>query len=710
MRSGVWRFNKLQGTIPALCVLMHFLCVTCTVNADVTLSGLGGYFESPNYPQGYDDNQEKVWNIEVPSGYRIGLYFSEFDLEVTENCEYDSVQVTANSEEITRLCGRKDVDLPKPLADLIVWSPSNRMRVVFRSDYSNPENYIGFKAHYYAEDIDECSNENGGCEHFCHNVPGDFYCSCRPEFILDTDQKICTVECANNKLTGISGVIQTPDYPKLYPKNSECDWTIDVEKGYVINLEFEDFDVEIHPDEPCPYDYVKILSGNEILGPFCGENGVDNLPATITSPSHVMKIIFHSDDSGDLRGFKARYSVTAQPCPTLTAPLHSEMSGSNFVFKEYVQFICNRGYYLVGSETRMCTENGTWTGVQPHCQIVNCGHPDNITNGYVRSYSDNNFTYTNVVVYGCDDFYELDGSSFRECGSDALWSGVTPYCKPICGETSFLQNPKSRLRILGGQNAVKGSWPWVTLITILSNRAICGGSLLNEEWVLTAAHCVTEQDDARLRGMLLPLTHFNVSLGVHRRALEDQHVQKRPVAEIVRHPDYDLSNFDSDLALLRLSSPIDFTDYVRPVCLPPTMTIKEDGSEETWEIERPPPEDDLATVIGWGATFNRDVRGSDILQETFVPLANHSICQTVYRRSEWEVTDNMVCAGYQGGGRDACHGDSGGPLMFEDEETFRYYVYGSVSWGRPDQCADEDSYGVYARVGNFISWIKETIK
>ncbi|XP_070561156.1 mannan-binding lectin serine protease 1-like [Ptychodera flava] len=684
------------------------------VISEETLTGLGGSFSSPNYPQEYPHNEEAVWNIEVPDGYRAALYFSAFDLEISEDCEYDSVQISANDEELYRFCGGKEFSYFP--GSTLIRSPNNQLRVTFRSDFSNLERNIGFNAHYLAEDIDECLNNKGGCDHYCHNIFGGFYCSCRPEYVLDTDRKICTVECANLVRNDLSGVLETPDHPGRYPKNSECDWTIDVEKGFVINLVFDDFDVEIHPDVLCPYDFVKVLSGNQVYGPYCGESGVNNLPAVIQSPGNTMKVMFHSDTSGEFGGFRARYYVTAQPCPPLEAPVYGEMMGRNFTFKQYVRFTCNPGYYLVGSESRLCTQDGTWTGVQPYCQIVDCGRPEEIDNGHFTTTNDN-FTYTNAVVYSCDDYYEIVGSSVRFCETNALWSDTRPHCEPICGESTFPPNTRPRSRILGGRTVAEGSWPWMTYLDIHApshdiHNSICGGSLLNEKWLITAAHCVTNPlRYSETFGQAIPLRSINVTFGVHRRSEPTEHVQQRGVSEILRHPDYNVLDFDADIALLRLATPISFTDYVRPICLPQseTVLINDFGFDEHVERAVPPPREP-AVITGWGITSNRGGTRSDVLLEAYVPIANQTACREAYQPNGWTVTDNMFCAGYQTGGRDACRGDSGGPLMFLDESNFRYFVYGAVSWGRPGECAAAESYGVYAKVGNYASWIKENIK
>ncbi|XP_055679941.1 venom protease-like [Lutzomyia longipalpis] len=246
-------------------------------------------------------------------------------------------------------------------------------------------------------------------------------------------------------------------------------------------------------------------------------------------------------------------------------------------------------------------------------------------------------------------------------------------CKCRCGE----RNDASR--IVGGQAAGVNEFPWMARLSYF-NRFYCGGMLINDRYVLTAAHCV--------KGFMWFM--IRVTFGEHDRCNETFRPETRFVLRAIVN-DFSFTNFNNDIALLRLNDRVPITDFIRPICLPnPKAT---DASY----IGR------KAIATGWG-TLKEEGKPSCILQEVEVPVISNERCVSETNYTQKMITNNMLCAGYPGvGQKDSCQGDSGGPLAMQREDK-RYELIGIVSWG--NGCARPNYPGVYTRVTRFVEWIR----
>ncbi|XP_015270725.1 PREDICTED: mannan-binding lectin serine protease 1 [Gekko japonicus] len=671
----------------------------------VELTDMFGEMQSPSFPDSYPSDSEVTWNISVPEGFRIKLYFMHFDLESSYLCEYDYVRVESEDQVLATFCGREATDTEQTPGEQAITSPGSYMSLTFKSDFSNEERFTGFDAHYTAVDVDEClekSDEELSCDHHCHNYIGGYYCSCRFGYLLHSDNRTCKVECSDNLFTQRNGVIISPDFPSPYPKSSDCLYRIELEEGFFITLQFEDnFDVEDHPEVSCPYDYIKIKAGLKEFGPFCGEKS----PGRIETRSHSVQILFHSDNSGENGGWKLAYTAIGDPCPLVEPPLNGriEPSQATYTFKDQVVVSCNTGYNVlkddVESETFQieCMKDGAWSNRVPVCKMADCKQPLELAHGFVTfSTPDNLTTYQSGIQYSCQPpFYQMvpNITGIYSCDAKGVWNSAElgtglPSCQPVCGKPRFSRSLLAR--IANGRYAQRGISPWIAMLH-RNGHPFCGGSLLGNRWIVTAAHCLHNDLDPEnpilQSSDVISPSSFTVILGKHRTHKQDDTEQHLQPKSLFFHPSYRAATLENDIALVELSEEATVNDHVIPVCFP----------------EGPQPKNAMVIVSGWGKQFLQ--RLPDSLMEIEIPLTDHVVCQEAYARLQKVITEDMICAGEREGGKDACSGDSGGPMVTLNNQTGEWQLIGTVSWG--DGCGLGDRYGVYSNVFLSLPWIKQ---
>jgi hypothetical protein len=261
-------------------------------------------------------------------------------------------------------------------------------------------------------------------------------------------------------------------------------------------------------------------------------------------------------------------------------------------------------------------------------------------------------------------------AAFAACG------GLAPEGE----EAALSQEPELALSeleqpIIGGAEASPGEWPWQAQLN-KSGSHWCGGSLIADRWVLTAAHCVQGHNAAS----------FQVNLGVHKRSRPNANVQTRSVSQLLVHPSYNASTGDNDVALMELSSAVSFTKFVQPIALSQTAA----------------PVGGSAFVTGFG-NFVSGSGASDTLKEAMLPIQSTATCNAPESPLSRDVTASMVCAGYLTGEDGGCHGDSGGPLVMPSSSFSNgWELVGVVSWGVGFYC---NSYTVFARVSALAGWV-----
>ncbi|XP_019871299.1 proclotting enzyme-like [Aethina tumida] len=247
-----------------------------------------------------------------------------------------------------------------------------------------------------------------------------------------------------------------------------------------------------------------------------------------------------------------------------------------------------------------------------------------------------------------------------------------------CGAKNGFQDQE---RIVGGHNADVNEWPWIAAL-FNGGRQFCGGSLIDDIHILSAAHCVAHMSSWDVARLTVRLGDHNIKTHT-----ETRHIEKR-VKRVVRHRGFDSRTLYNDIAILTLDSPVEFTKNIRPVCLP---SSGRDFAGQT------------GTVIGWGSLRESGPQPA-ILQEVNIPIWSNRDCRQKYgHAAPGGIVDHMLCAGQAS--KDSCSGDSGGPLMVN---SGKWTQVGVVSWGIG--CGKGQYPGVYTRVEKFLPWITKNIK
>ncbi|XP_020501156.2 transmembrane protease serine 7 isoform X2 [Labrus bergylta] len=480
--------------------------------------------------------------------------------------------------------------------------------------------------------------------------------------------EICMSHIETQLKPETSGQIYSPFYPSLLPPQCACTWKFKTpNRDLGVALHFENYVLKPKNMKACDQGWWKI---NDII--FCGS--YVGHQTTFRVADHRPEVEFRCSSRNSAQPFQASYSSynISQPCPEshflcstgLCVEKSRRCDGLDDCQDESDEVFCSRPTKNCAGESPLhplfvC--NGEKDCINGRDEI-NCTHETTCSAIRYQCESGSCILKKNAKCDGVNDCQDRSDEADCACGR--------PFVVTKVGSSEQAE------RIVGGDNSMEGEWPWQVSLHF-SGNLYCGASVLSSDWLISAAHCFRKQ-------RLSDPRYWSAHLGMLTQN-SAKHVAE--IQRIVVHEYYNAYTFDYDIALLQLKKPwpASLNPLVQPVCLPPpSHTVTH--SHRCW-------------VTGWGYRSEEDKVLPSVLQKAEVSIMSQTEC----KKSYGPVSSRMLCAGVSSGERDACRGDSGGPLSCQAPGGGRWFLIGIVSWGAG--CGRPNLPGVYTRVNKFTSWI-----
>ncbi|XP_038837825.1 ovochymase-2-like [Salvelinus namaycush] len=527
-----------------------------------------------------------------------------------------------------------------------------------------------------------------------------------------------TSGCGGPKdLTGESGMLSSMGHPGSYSNGAHCQWHIKVPDGKLVHLHFHNFSLE--DTQLCLNDKVTINDSLASLGTYCSHIP----PQDLVSIGDRLSLYFTSNNKVVDTGFRASWKAvdpSQASCGGVFSSEQGELTSPNWPNNYLDQAVCTwhisipsaKNIHIVFTHFEVqavnqlgqcvdyveiyggagLTSQGRFCGFAPPPEVTVVGNT-----AVVRFLSNK----ANVEK-GFRGYWTTDPNMFPTLPPPPAnpWDNITISWPETCGSPAVPPS-SATLRVVNGVEAVPHSWPWQVSMQASPFNPIpymhgCGGSLIHKEWVLTAAHC-----------FMAPLgnpTYWRMCLGKHHmNSSRDlpSHEACYKVDGIIRHKGFvyeqDKTDITNDIALVHLSSAVNMTREISPVCLPALGALMPAGKP--------------CYVTGWG-----DEKGSlfpvvsEKLNQAALPIVPFATCS---KPAYWWDTlrPSMICAGYESPDelKSACQGDSGGPFACQPSASDPWEVHGIVSFGAFG-CVKDKKPSVFTRVSSFNDWIDDNMK